>query len=272
MAPGEAAQTGRRWALVTGASSGLGRELARQLAARGYDLVLTARREERLVALAAELTARHADRAVEVVALDLGAPGAAAALAARTEGAGRPIEVLVNNAGFATYGPFVEQPWEKTAQELDLNVRALTELCARFVPAMRARGRGFVLNVASFVAALPLPSYATYAAGKAYVRNFSEALGFELRGTGVSVCALCPGGITTEFWDVAGHRPRPIVRATADRPAKVARVGLTALFAGRRLVTAGLLNKLWGFLLRFFPRWGMTRVGATLSKPYAAAR
>jgi short-subunit dehydrogenase len=242
-----------RTALVTGASSGLGAAFARALAARGADLVVTARRKDNLDALATELAGRHGTR-VEVIALDLAQPGAARALYDRTEGAGRAIDVLINNAGGAIHQHFVDIPWEDTARQLQLNVVALTETTRLFVPAMLARGRGHVLNVASIGAYTPTPTLATYSAGKAYVRDFSEALAYELRRTPVRVCSLCPGGTRTEFHHVAGQELPRIYRAVFMSADRCAAIGLRALFAGRRNVVAGASYKLMMFLLRFLPR------------------
>lgn len=266
--PGTRLGAERETALVTGASSGLGGAFARALAARGYDLVVTARRADRLETLAQEIRERHAGTSVTTVALDLNEPDAARALHERTEGAGRPIAVLINNAGFANYGPFTELSWEALARELDLNVRALLELTWRFARSMRERDAGWILNVSSFVGWLPVPAYASYAAGKTFVRNFSEALAHELRGTGIHVLGLCPGGIRTEFWQVAGHHPRPIVLKTADSPERVAAIGLDALFHGRRTRITGKLNKLSAFLLRLYPRRLMPAAAASFSRSY----
>jgi len=220
-----------------------------------------ARRAERLDALAADLRATHGITATPI-ALDLTQPGAAETLFARTEGAGIPIDVLVNNAGFGTQGWFPRIEWSKTAEQLQLNIVSLTELTWRFVHAMRDRGRGRILNVASIGAYLPTPGYATYAAGKAYVRNFSEALDFELRGTGVHVCCLCPGPTNTEFTAVAGHKISALERRAFMSADRCARIGLRALFAGRRLIVSGWLPSLVMWLTRFAPRRLVTRITA----------
>jgi short-subunit dehydrogenase len=242
-----------RTALVTGASSGLGVAFARHLAAHGADLVITARREENLRALAAELSARHGVK-VDVIALDLAEPTAAKTLFDRTEGAGRAIDVLVNNAGGGIHQNFVDIAWEQTARQIQLNVTSLTETTHRFAKAMLARGRGWVLNVSSIGAYTPSPTYATYSAGKAYVRDFTEALAYELRETPVRVCCLCPGGTLTEFHRAAGHELPPIFRSTFMTAEKCARIGLNALFGWRRNVVAGVTNKIAMWLLRFLPR------------------
>ena len=248
-------------ALVTGASSGIGEAMARQLAEQGADVILTARRRERLDALAADLRDAHGVR-VDVIPLDLGVPGAPAELFARTEGEGRRVDVLVNNAGFGVHERFTDIAWERTASQLQLNIVSLTELTHSFVRAMLERNRGWVLNVASVGAYMPVPSYATYAAGKAYVRNFTEALAFELRGTPVHVCCLNPGGTATEFMTMAGHVLPRITSLTLMSPERCARIGLRALFAGRRNVVAGWSNAVATVFLRLLPRVAITRLAA----------
>ena len=191
-------------ALVTGASSGIGRAAALELAAMGARLIITARRKDRLEELAEEIRTRH-EVEIQVIAADLSDPLAASSLFDQTEGQDTPIEVLINNEGFGTLGEFLDIPWKLSQEQMQLNIRSLTELCWRFGNAMRERGHGYILNVSSIGAYQPVPKFATYAAGKAYVRNFSEALSFELAGDGVRVCCLCPGGTATEFAEVAGQ-------------------------------------------------------------------
>jgi short-subunit dehydrogenase len=243
---------GRR-ALVTGASSGLGVAFARLLAARGADLVITARRADNLHALAKEIGERHGVD-VLVVPLDLAQPGAAEALWTATEGAGHPVDVLVNNAGWGNYQRFLDTDRARVAEQIQLNLVTLTELTHRFAGAMLERGRGHVLNVSSIGAYTPTPSLAVYSATKAYVRDFTEALAHELRRTPVRVCCLCPGGTATEFFQASGQAPPAMVRATFMSAERCASIGLRALFGWRRNVVAGLMNKLSMFLLRFMPR------------------
>jgi uncharacterized protein len=240
-------------ALVTGASSGLGAAFARLLAERGADLVVTARRKENLDALAKELEEKHGV-SVQVVALDLSEPGAPEKLWNETEGAGRKVDVLVNNAGGGLHQNFVDTPWERIAKQIQLNVVSLTELTHRFVRAMVSRGRGHVLNVSSIGAYTPTPTYSTYSAGKAYVRDFSEAIAFELKDTPVRVCSLCPGGTLTEFHQAAGHELPKLFRATFMTAEDCAKIGLRALFGRRRNVVAGFVNALSMFFTRFVPR------------------
>jgi uncharacterized protein len=254
-------------ALVTGASSGLGVAFARLLASRGANLVITARREENLKALSTELTEKHGVQ-VAVLALDLSDPGAAERLHAETEGKGKAIDVLVNNAGGGIHRNFVDIPWDAVRRQIQLNVTSLTELTQRFAQSMLARGRGHVLNVASIGAYTPSPTYATYSAGKAFVRDFTEAIAYELQGSGVRVCCLCPGGTLTEFHQAAGHELPRAFRATFMTADKCASIGLSALFGGRWNVVSGLFNKISMFLLRFTPRRVMLWMTAlTMGKP-----
>jgi uncharacterized protein len=241
-----------RWALITGASAGLGAEFARALARRGMHLVLTARREERLQALADELGAEHGVR-TEVVALDLGEPGAAERLWSRA-GQGRLIHLLVNNAGFGARGPFHETPRERHVQMLQLNVTALLELTHLALSEMRPRGEGGILNVSSVVAFQPIPTYATYAASKAYVQFLTEALWEESRRAGVRLTALCPGRTPTEFQQVSGSSRVDAGGPGILPPDRVVEAGLRALEQGRPFVVPGLLNRINTQSARLLPR------------------
>ena len=252
--------------MVTGASSGIGVDFARQLAARGMNLVITARRKERLETLASELRDAH-EVEVVVVAADLSAPASGQELFDRTEGTGQPIDVLINNAGFGTLGPFLDIPWETSDQQMQLNLRTLTQLTHLFGKQMKARNHGYILNVSSIGAYLPAALYATYAAGKAYVRNFSEALAYELRDTGVRVCCLCPGGTRTEFMEVAGHKLPGWQQKFLMPSDTCARIGLRALFAGRRNFIAGVMNSIMMFTLRFLPRRAVVWLAARVMAP-----
>lgn len=243
-------------ALVTGASSGIGAAFARLCAARGADVIVTARRAENLEALAKELVDRHGVK-VTVVPLDLGAPGGAAALFEKTEGAGLRVDVLINNAGGGHHRYFVDSSWEKIEQQIQLNLLSLTELTWRFSKVMLARGGGHILNVASVGAYTPTPSYAVYSATKAFVRDVTEAIAYELRGTGVRVCCLCPGIVFTEFHKAAQQEVSSFVRATGMSADDCAKIGLGALFGGRRNIVSGLINKLSMQLLRLMPRRAM---------------
>jgi short-subunit dehydrogenase len=253
-------------ALVTGASSGLGLHFAGQLAARGVNLVITARRAELLDKLAANLRERHGVQ-VTCLPMDLADPGSAKRLFDQTEGAGKPIDILINNAGFASFGSFANMPWETVANLINVDIRALTELTHRLIKPMRSRNRGHILNVSSAAGYVPVPFYAVYAAAKTYVRNFTEALAHELRKTRVRVCCLCPGAVNTDFWDVAGQGQKglsPLLRATMTTPDKVARVGLRALLGWRRNVIAGFLNKRVFWMTRLSPRRFIVRIAGAL--------
>ncbi|MDT8435252.1 MAG: SDR family oxidoreductase, partial [Gemmatimonadota bacterium] len=194
--------TERRGALVTGASAGIGRELAQRLAAAGWPVALTARRRERLEGLAADIETRHGVRALPVAA-DLEDPEGPARIEAALAAEGFEVDFLVNNAGFGTWGPFAERPLAAQTGMIRVNVLAPTELTRRLLPAMRDRGAGRILNVASTAAFQPGPWMAVYFASKAYVLHFSEALREELRRTGVTVTVLCPGPTRTEFQERA---------------------------------------------------------------------
>lgn len=232
-----------RTALVTGASSGIGADLARELAQRGCHLVVVARREDRLKQLRDEVGARFGV-GVHVLAMSLSEPGAAQALFERVGELGASVDVLVNNAGVGVFGDFEEIPWERQRQLLELDVVAPVHLTRLFLPGMLERRFGYVLQVSSIGAFLPTPGYATYSAAKAFLLSFSEALSHELRATPVRVCALCPGVTQTEFFETAGQPMSLFQRATVMPSADVARAGIDALLAGRRSTIPGRLNAL----------------------------
>jgi uncharacterized protein len=189
--------------MITGASSGLGEEFARQLAGRVQRMVLVARRVERLEAVAAELREQFPATAVMVIAADLAVPDARLALVEKAEAAGFAPDLLVNNAGLGDYGEFITAEWGALEAMLDLNVTALSHLSHLVLPQMKRRGAGGILNVSSLASTLPIPDFAVYAATKAYVSSFSEALRIELREHGIRVTSLCPGPVKTEFGEVA---------------------------------------------------------------------
>lgn len=254
----------RLCALVTGASSGIGAEFARALHRRGETLVLVARRVERLQALADELGPGHL-----ALPLDLAEAGAAERLDRELAARGLAVDLLVNNAGLGHTREFASQPPETIRRMIDVNVRAVVELCRVFLPAMRARGRGRIVNVASNAAFQPVPYLTVYAATKAFVLSFSEGLAEELRGSGVRVQALCPGITATEFLDVAEtHRGLLVTRMPMMTPAGVVRASLAGLDAGRVRVVAGLSNRLLGFVVqRLAPRGLARRVAGRLYRP-----
>jgi uncharacterized protein len=241
-------------ALVTGASSGIGAELARCFAQGGHDVVLVARRRDRLEALAAGL-APHA----RVLEADLADADAPARLLAQTG----PVDVLVNNAGFGALGDFAALGLERQMDMLRVNVAALTALCALYVPPMVAQGRGRVLNLGSIISFQPGPGMAVYGATKAYVLSLSEAMHAELEGSGVTVTCLCPGATASEFAARAGMEGGRIFR-NAMSAADVARLGFTATMAGRRLAVPGLMNRLATLGVRLLPRGLVLEAGKRL--------
>jgi short-subunit dehydrogenase len=246
-------------ALITGASSGLGADFARQLAERGCNLVLTARRADRLQALQAEITAQH-KVTVECISLDLLEPGAPQRLFDQLQAQGKSVDVLINNAGRGLFGEFIDSPWDSLHLMLEIDMVALTHLTHLFLPAMAARRRGYVLWVASVGAFQPTPTYAAYSAAKSYVLSFGEALHYELRHSGVHCTVLCPGVTRTEFLDVTGQRTTFYQRLTMMESERVVRIGIEALLKNRSSVVAGWFNTLMAFGTRFFPRQFNTAV------------
>lgn len=242
------------WGLITGASAGLGAEFARQLAAQGTHVVLCARRRERLEALATDVRQRFGVEARVIVA-DLQAPEAAGRVWAEAEASG-PVDVLINNAGFGRVGRFVEHPARLWADMIALNVTAATELGHAALRAMTARRRGAILNVASLAGFQPVPTMAVYAATKAYVLHWSEAIAEEVRRDGVVVVTLCPGPVPTEFQQVAGARPVSSRTPGFVAPEEVVRAGLDALARGRSPVVPGWWNRMAAAGARRLPlRW-----------------
>src|SRR5262249_7760662 len=233
-----------------GASAGLGAEFARQLAARGSDLVLVARREERLEELAAELRAHHGIQ-VHVVAMDLAADHPGQALAARVDLLGLHVTSVINNAGFGTFGPFHEADPARLHQEIAVDVTAVADISRAFIERLRTAGRGVLVNVASMAAYQPNPRMALYGATKAFVLSLTEALWEESRGTGLRVLALSPGATRTEFFDVVGT-DRAAGGTKLASPVDVVHTALAAL--DRRnpppSVIAGRMNRVMAFLAR----------------------
>ncbi|HUR40100.1 MAG TPA: SDR family oxidoreductase [Verrucomicrobiae bacterium] len=239
-------------ALVTGASSGLGVDFARELARRGCNLVLVARREDLLRKLQGELQAAHGIKAT-VVTLDLGDARAPQALFEQLQAQGTQVDVLVNNAGFGVFGPELDIPWERTRSMLMLDIVALTHLTKLFAREMVKHGNGFMLQVASIGAYQPSPTYAAYSAAKSYVRSFSQALNFELKGSGVSSTVVSPGVTATEFLQVSGQRRTWFHNATMMTSAKVAAIGIDAMLKRRYSVVPGFMNWLTALFTNLTP-------------------
>jgi hypothetical protein len=257
-------------ALVTGASGGIGADLARSLARRGAALVLAARRTDKLEELAAELRSAHGVTA-EVVAADLAVPGAAAELWQRAT-AGGPVDILINNADFGHFRPFGDVPVEREREMLQLNITALVELSHAFVAAHRDRPPSkpaYLMNVASIAAWQAVPNFSTYAASKAFVRSFSEALFYEQRGKAVRVHCLCPGGTHTEFHATAGAGNYGwLANASMLPSAAVAEQGVRAMLRGKKTLVTGFLNKLSAFFTGMAPRWLASRASMrVMGKP-----
>lgn len=258
-------QQERELALVTGASSGIGAELARQLATQGADLILTARRRDRLEALAAELTANHKIQAT-VIENDLNTSDGADRLVDELAARSLSPTILINNAGFGYFDQFVQQSRDDIEALIQVNVRALTILCRRLGESMAERRCGAILNVSSFAAIAPIPRYAVYSGAKAYVIAFSQALRHELAKKNVKVCVLCPGFTRTEFHDVSRHEKSSLMRLTELTPTQVARAGLRGLSRNRFLIVPGLWYKLNSLTSRLLPRTLMSSICATIVK------
>jgi short-subunit dehydrogenase len=245
-------------ALITGASSGIGEAFARELAERGYGVTLVARSEDKLRALADELSGVR----VEILPCDLGDRAARDRLAASLAERGLTVEILVNNAGFGVYEDFVESDRGRELEQAEVNVMAVVDFTSRFLPGMVERGQGAVITTCSTASFQPIPGNAGYAAAKAFALSLSEALHTEMRGTGVTVTALCPGPVRSGFQDASGAHefakglPGPMWK----EPAAVARAALRGAERGKRVVVPGLPNRLGGAMGRFTPRPVLLRV------------
>ena len=251
------------WVLVTGASAGIGQELARAFASRGYDLVLAARNEAAISALARDLAATHAVRA-KTMPVDLSLPGAAEAMADALSEARVDVGVLVNNAGILFEGEFARASLDESLRLLQINVVALTALTRLFLPPMLERGAGRILNVASTAAFVPVPRLSVYAAAKAYVLSLTESIAEELRGTGVAATALCPG-----FTDTAMMRgsalAKSIPSAMVMSPKEVAELGCSACIKGETICVPGLANKVVASGAPLMPRALVRAVGGAMN-------
>jgi len=248
----------RRVALVTGASAGLGVEFARQLSKRGHQLVLAARRRERLDRLARELGNARA------VAIDLSKANSAAKLMADLEANGETVDLLVNNAGFGLIGRFAELDSKRERQMIDLNVGTLNDLCRAVAPAMIKRKSGGIINVASTAAFQPGPRMAVYFATKAFVLSLSEALHEELKPHGVNVSCLCPGPTRTEFGEVAGFGGNGMFDRVAMESPEVVKAGLDGLDKNKAVVIPGLVNRIGATSTRFAPRSVVRKIAGAI--------
>ncbi|WP_377505322.1 SDR family NAD(P)-dependent oxidoreductase [Octadecabacter sp. R77987] len=241
-------------ALITGASSGIGKEFARYHAAQGGNVIITARRADLLLDLKAELERDHGITA-HAIAQDIGAADGAQALAAQVEGAGLRVDILINNAGFGGLGRHIDRALDDELAMIDLNVKTLTALTHIFAAKMAAQGGGKILNVGSTAGMMPGPNQAVYFATKAYVQSFSQALDHELRGSGVTCTVLCPGYVETGFADRADMDGIPLTRNSKTTAAQVAKIGYDAMMRGKLVaVTEFQLSVMVNWLIPFLPR------------------
>jgi short-subunit dehydrogenase len=256
-----------KWALVTGASSGIGVALARELASHGSKLILTARRKDRLETLAAELAAKGTE--VRIVVADLNNPAAPQRIFEETEGAGLTVDILVNNAGLGQYGVFAESPVEQEVSQVRVNCEAMVRLARLFVPRMVARRRGWVMVLASTASFQPVTYLTTYAATKAFDRFFALGLAAEVARFGVKVTALCPGPTESEFFNVA--RSGDFLVGKKQPAPEVARLGVAALARGQRTIVPYFSGRFTALLVRFLPVSLITNMIEKQARPKSAA-
>lgn len=253
-------------ALITGASGGIGYELALEHVRRGGHVILVARSEAKLREHQASWESTYGVK-VHVIAMDLAKPGTAQELYHAVSAKGLTVDILINNAGFGQYGLFEESDLDRAMQMLELNIVTLTALTRLFVADMVRRRSGRIMNVASTASFQPVPLMALYAATKAFVLSFSEALNNEVSDRGVTVTALCPGPTTSGFQDVAAmHEARMVDRRLMATSADVAHFGYNAMMRGKTVAVHGLLNRLTAFLVRFTPRSIIVRVGRMVAE------
>jgi hypothetical protein len=260
----------RKTVVITGASAGIGRELALVFAEHGYDLVVVARSRDKLEALGEEVVSGYARR-VHIVAMDLAEPGAAARLHEEVRALGWPVDVLVNNAGVAVVRAFLEADAAALSKMISLNVSALSELIRCFAPDMVARGSGRVLNIASAAAFQPTPMLCAYAATKAFVLSLTEGLSQELSGTGVTITALCPGFVATDLVKNASEAmgtPDMVPTFLLLDPVEVAREGYEACMKGEVIRVSGWSYQLMVQLGRLYPRWLVRNVAGFVARQY----
>jgi short-subunit dehydrogenase len=254
----------KKTALITGASAGIGAELAWLFAADGHDVALVARRRDKLEALAAEIKAKH-EVAAHVIADDLGAAGAAERIAKELGARGVEVEFLVNNAGFGSTGAFVELELQRELEMVQVNIVALVQLTRLLLPGMVARKSGRILNIGSTAGFVPGPFMAVYYASKAFVNSFTEALAVELTGTGVTATVSCPGATATEFAQVAGNDSSPLFKSGVMPAREVAADTYRAMMRGEVVVISGFKNKMRIASLRFAPRGVVRKMAAQLN-------
>ncbi|MCC5976467.1 MAG: SDR family oxidoreductase [Salinarimonas sp.] len=254
-----------RWTVVTGASSGIGAEMARVFSGIGHNLVLVARRRDRLEKLAEELRKRDGG-IIEVVEADLADPKAPQAVFDAVRALEIEVHTLVNDAGFGLGGDFLERPISEHMNLVDVNIGAVTRLCHLFLPGMLERKQGGIINVSSLAAFLAGPHMATYFASKAYVLSLSEALYEEARPHGVVVTALCPGATDTEFGERAGILKTKLFSGRKMSAETVARIGIEGYRAGHAIVVPGPMNRITAQFSRLMPRFTSRRVAASLNR------
>ncbi len=247
------------YALVTGASSGIGYELAKLLAKDGKNLVVVARSQDKLEELKTEIENKYGTT-VRVLPKDLSDPKVPQEIFSELEKEDINVDVLVNNAGFAVYGKFADTDWEKESEMIEVNITSLTHLTKLFLKKMLENGSGKIMNVASGIAFLPGPLFSIYAASKAYVLHFSEALANEVNGTGVRVVCFCPAATRSLFWERADAEHCRAGKSRLMDSAKAARIGYTALKKGKATAIAGLGQRLGIFSTRFAPRSVLTKM------------
>jgi len=253
-------------ALITGPTSGIGKEFANQLAEEGYHLVLVSRSHDILASMSKELAGQYGIETHFIVA-DLSKTAAPERIFAETQALGIEVDLLVNNAGSHEYGLFAEVDWEAVDSLLDLNLRSVVQLTHLFLPGMIDRGKGHILNLGSTGSFVPWPNDAIYGAGKAFILRFSEALAAELRDTGVGVTCLCPGVVETAFVEKGSLEQSILSRLTAMQPQPVVRSGIRAVENYQWVNIPGLHNKLMIFFANFVPRRLLTRIAGWATRP-----
>ncbi|HMX58356.1 MAG TPA: SDR family oxidoreductase [Leptospiraceae bacterium] len=252
-------------ALITGASSGIGQDIARILAEKKIDLIITARRRDRLDALAKDLRTIH-NIQVDVIESDLAKPDGAVQLYNQARAISKDITIVVNNAGFGKQNPVLDQSIEEIRSMIQVNMTSLTELTRLFAADMKAQGYGRILQLSSIGAFQPSPIYAVYSAAKSYVLSFSYAMNHELKGSGVSITTMCPGITETEFHDVAGHEKTGFMKSFSMTSRKVAEIGVRAMMKRKANVIPGFSNAINSWLMESMPRAVSTSIAASLMK------